>query len=248
MVDTGHMISRRKFIAGSVALAVTSSASKELGPESGSILVNDIHSQLNSTRVQAILEPRSVEDVQTIVRTARTDRRLISVAGGRHAMGGQQFGTDTLLVDTRKLNRVLHLDRQRGILEVEAGIEWPKLIEGYLLLQNADHQAWGIAQKQTGADRLTIAGTIAANAHGRGLTLKPFVSDVESFVLVDATGAARTCSRTENPELFRLVVGGYGLFGIVTSARLRLVPRRKVERLVEIHRGRSDDSIRQAGV
>jgi FAD/FMN-containing dehydrogenase len=149
-------------------------------------------------------------------------------------MGGQQFGTDTLLVDTRKLNRVLHLDRQRGILEVEAGIEWPELIEGYLLLQNADRQAWGIAQKQTGADRLTIAGTIAANAHGRGLTLKPFVSDVESFVLVDATGAARTCSRTENPELFRLVVGGYGLFGIVTSARLRLVPRRKVERLVEI--------------
>ena len=91
MVDTGHMISRRKFITGSVALAVTSSASKELGPESGSILVNDIHSQLNSTRVQAILEPRSVEDVQTIVRTARTDRKLISVAGGRHAMGGSNL-------------------------------------------------------------------------------------------------------------------------------------------------------------
>ncbi len=228
------MISRREFVAGSVALAVTSSVSAELRPESGSILVNDVHSQLNSTRVQAILEPRSLEEVQTIVRTARKDRKIISVAGGRHAMGGQQFGTDTLLIDIRKLNRVLHLDRQRGILEVEAGIEWPELMEGYLRLQDGARQPWGIAQKQTGADRLTIAGTIAANAHGRGLAMKPFVSDVEAFVLVDATGAARTCSRTENPELFRLVVGGYGLFGIVTSARLRLVPRRKVERLVEI--------------
>jgi len=64
--------------------------------------------------------------------------------------------------------------------------------------------------------------------------MKPFVSNVESFVLVDAAGSARTCSRAENPELFRLVVGVYGLFGIVISVRLRLVPRTKVERLVEI--------------
>src|SRR6202022_4825699 len=104
----------------------------------------------------------------------------------------------------------------------------------YLTLQNADGQAWGIAQKQTGADRLTMAGTIAANAHGRGLKMKPFVSNVEFFVLVDATGPARTCSRTENSDLFRLVHGGYGLFGIVTSVQLRLAPRKKVERIVEI--------------
>jgi FAD/FMN-containing dehydrogenase len=79
-----------------------------------------------------------------------------------------------------------------------------------------------------------MAGTIAANAHGRGLKMKPFISDVESLVLVDATGAAQTCSRKENPELFRLVPGGYGLFGIVTSVQLRLVPRKKIERAVEI--------------
>src|SRR5260370_38713503 len=64
--------------------------------------------------------------------------------------------------------------------------------------------------------------------------MKPFVSDVESFILVDAAGATHTCSRTENAELFRLAHGGYGLFGVVTSVRLRLVPRTKVERLVEI--------------
>ena len=149
-------------------------------------------------------------------------------------MGGQQFGTDTLLIDIRKMGRVLNLDHKRGILEVEAGIEWPELIDGYLGLQSPDSQPWGIAQKQTGADRLTMAGTIAANAHGRGLKMKPFVSDVESFVLVDATGTSRRCSRTENPELFRLVHGGYGLFGVVTSVQLRLVPRKKVERVVEI--------------
>jgi len=227
------MISRREFLAGSVGLAVAATASRKLAPPE-SILVNDIHSQLNSTRVLKVLQPRSLEDVQTIVRSARKDRKAISVAGGRHAMGGQQFGNDTLLIDVRKLSRTLHLDRERGIVEVEAGIEWPQLIDGYLDLQKGDAQAWGIAQKQTGADRLTLAGTIAANAHGRGLTMKPFISDVESFELVDFTGTPHTCSRTENAELFRLVHGGYGLFGIVSSVRLRLVPRRKIERIVEI--------------
>jgi len=228
------MISRREFISSSVALAVGSSIAGKTMLESDSLVVNDIHSQLNSTRVREIAEPRSLEDVQTIVNAAQKDRKIISVAGGRHAMGGQQFGTDTLLIDIRKMNRVLHLDCESGILEIEAGIEWPDLIDGYLALQNGQSQMWGIAQKQTGADRLTMAGTIAANAHGRGLSMKPFISNVESFVLVDATGRVHKCSRTENVELFRLVHGGYGLFGIVTSAQLRLVPRKKVERIVEI--------------
>jgi FAD/FMN-containing dehydrogenase len=221
-------------VGGSAAFAVASRASSRLAPEPEPILVNDIHSQLNSTRVSGISQPRSLEDVQRIVRAARKDRNVISVAGGRHAMGGQQFGTDTMLIDIRKLSGVLNLDRQHGILEVEAGTEWPELIDGYLALQNGESQTWGIAQKQTGADRLTMAGTIAANAHGRGLKMKPFISDVESLLLVDATGTVRTCSRTENPELFRLVHGGYGLFGIVTSVQLRLAPRKKVERVVEI--------------
>ena len=52
----------------------------------------------------------------------------MSIAGGRHAMGGQQFGESALLVDTRALDRVLDFDAERGIVTVEGGIEWPALI------------------------------------------------------------------------------------------------------------------------
>src|SRR5260370_11061139 len=112
------MISRREFMAGSVALAA-SSASKRLTPEPESILVNDIHSQLNPTRVLGISQPRSLEDVQSLVRTARRDRKVISVAGGRHAMVGQQFGTDTLLLDIRQLSRLLQLHPKNRLLQSE---------------------------------------------------------------------------------------------------------------------------------
>ncbi len=63
-------------------------------------------------------------------------------------MGGQQFGTDTMLIDVRKMSRVLNLDRRHGILEVEAGIEWPELIDGYLSLQSRDGETWGIARSK----------------------------------------------------------------------------------------------------
>ena len=43
-----------------------------------------------------------------------------------------------------------------------------------------------------------------------------------------------TCSRRENSELFALAIGGYGLFGVIAQVNLRLVPRTKVERVVEI--------------
>jgi FAD/FMN-containing dehydrogenase len=148
-------------------------------------------------------------------------------------MGGQQFGRGTLHIDTRGLERVLDFDPDRGIIEVEAGIQWPALIDAVHRLQG-DEILWSIAQKQTGADRLCLGGSLSANAHGRGLTLGPIVQDVESFKLIDPSGDLRTCSRTENRNLFRLTVGGYGLFGIVHSIRLRLAPRRRLERLVEV--------------
>src|SRR5262245_50419959 len=66
--------------------------------------VNDVQSQLNSTRVRRIVTPRTIDDVQATLRAAAKEQFAISVCGGRHAMGGQQFGRDTLLIDTKQFN------------------------------------------------------------------------------------------------------------------------------------------------
>jgi FAD/FMN-containing dehydrogenase len=103
-------------------------------------------------------------------------------------------------------------------------------------MQEGASRQWGIVQKQTGADRLSMGGALSANIHGRGLRLKPFVRDIESFKLVTAEGQVVTCSRSQNAELFKLAVGGYGLFGVVSSVTLRLMPRQKLQRIVELVR------------
>jgi FAD/FMN-containing dehydrogenase len=198
------------------------------------VLVNDIHSQLNPTAVDRVVAVDSEQGVAAAVRAARAEGRPVCIGGGLHAMGGQQFAADAVMLDTRAMKRIVELDRVRGVVEVEAGIQWPELIQGLLTMQAGDAQPWSIVQKQTGADRLTIGGGLGANIHGRGLTLAPMIGDVESFILLDAEGNLRTCSRTENAELFRLAIGGYGLFGVVTRVRLRLMRRTKLERVVRL--------------
>src|SRR5215831_12793714 len=228
------MVTRRDFLVRTGALVPALAACARAASPAGPTVVNDIHSQLNATRVAAVERPRSVDEVVRVVRDARNAGRAISLAGGRHAMGGQQFGEGTVHVDTSGLARIIRFDPERGHVEAEAGMQWPALIEGVLVAQRGAARPWGIVQKQTGADRLSLGGSLAANVHGRGLTYRPFVQDVESFMLVDAAGTVRRCARTENADLFRLAIGGYGLFGVVTAITLRLAPRRKIERLVEV--------------
>jgi FAD/FMN-containing dehydrogenase len=197
-------------------------------------VVNDVHSRLNATNVARVLRPRAAGELQELVAAASGAGQSLSFCGGRHAMGGQQFGTGGTLVDMTGLNRVIDVDRERGLVTVEAGIDWVQLIN-HLLWTFADQpDGWSIIQKQTGADHLTLGGALAANIHGRGLRLRPFVADVESFTILDADGHLQVCSRTINPRLFALAIGGYGLFGPVTTVTVRLHQRRKVERRVSI--------------
>ena len=232
------MLTRREFLKAipgvGVAVGLGSAACTWQAQKETTAVVNDIHSQLNPTRVHNIVRAQSLDGIQGAVRNARSEGRAISIAGGMHAMGGQQFGADTIHFDMRAMNRVLGFDREKGEVEVEAGIEWPELVNYLLETQRRRERQWGIIQKQTGADRLSLGGALSANVHGRGLHLKPIIADVESFRLVDAKGELRTCSRRENPELFRLAIGGYGLFGVIASVTLRLAQRRKIERVVEV--------------
>jgi FAD/FMN-containing dehydrogenase len=231
------MLTRREVLKGAArlgaALALPPPARGDQAGQPG-VEVNDVQSQLNLTRVNRIVTPTSVGAVQAALRDARREGRAVSIAGGRHAMGGQQFGRDTVLLDMQRFNRVVGFDRARGLIEVEGGIEWPELMTYLSRGQAGESAPWGIREKQTGVDRVSLGGSLAANIHGRGLRFPPLIDAVESFVLVDANGTLHTCSRRENGELFSLAIGGYGLFGVIAHVTLRLARRTKVRRVVEV--------------
>jgi FAD/FMN-containing dehydrogenase len=131
-----------------------------VGARSHPAELNDVHSGLNATCVSRKVEAYTLDDVVRTVQRARTEVRSMAIAGGRHAMGGQQFLSGGTLLDMRGMNRVRRFDEERGLLEVEAGIQWPGVLRAYLGRPSGMRCSWGIRQKQTGADRLTIGGAV----------------------------------------------------------------------------------------
>ena len=230
-----EFLKRSAYAAGAAALWSSGCISWPWTParEAGT-LVNDVHSQLNPTRVRRIISVDTTEAVQDALLLARHEGLHVSVAGAKHAGGGQQFSTDGLLLDMTPMRHMALLDAEAGQVEVGAGASWPSLMHDLDAAQTGRARQWGIIQKQSGADGLTLGGALGSNIHSRALTMRPIIADVEAFTLVDADGEARRCSRTQNPELFRLAIGGYGLFGVITSVRLRLAPRRKMQRRVNL--------------
>ena len=107
-------MNRRDFLKASTAAAVlpfagciarplrAGLADQSAIPEhDAGLLVNDVHSQLNATGSASIVKPRTLDELRARSPARRRQADPISVAGGRHAMGGQQFGEATCSIDMR---------------------------------------------------------------------------------------------------------------------------------------------------
>src|SRR5690348_7670169 len=74
------------------------------------ILVNDLHGQLSATWVYRIVQPDMLDGLRAALKLATSENRALCISGGRHSMGSQAFAADGVLVDTRKLAKVLAFD------------------------------------------------------------------------------------------------------------------------------------------
>src|SRR5438132_14347547 len=119
------MLTRREFIRTAALFAL---APRILAAREREIWVNDVHSQLNRTRVRELLKPRTRDELAEIVHSASRKGLPISVSGCRHWMGGQQVATASICIDARSLDRVVAFDHASGLIYADVGILWPKLI------------------------------------------------------------------------------------------------------------------------
>ncbi len=208
-------------------------------------VLNDVQSWLNETSVARVAEPATPEEIRDVIAEASAEGLKACPAGALHSMGGQQFISGGVSVSTAQLKTIGDLDLHAEQVWVQAGVTWPELT-GWL---RAEQQGRGseltIIQKQTGADDLTLGGALSSNVHGRVLGRKPIVDDIEAFYLTLASGDRVLCSRSENVELFRAAIGGYGMFGIVDSVLLKLESRAQLVRQVsEVSTGEVMDSLK----
>ena len=186
--------------------------SLELDQVFGSI--NDA-SCLNQTPIYGVKVVRSMEDIRQSVVYAQQNSIPIIPAGQKHSMGGQAFVQNGLVLDMRQLNQ-MSLDKQNKILRTQTGATWAD-IQTFL-----DPEGLSVQAMQS-INIFTVGGTLSVNAHGIAHNPGPIAPTVRSMQIMLWDGSLVTASPTENYELFRLALGGYGLFGVIVEVELDLV-------------------------
>jgi FAD/FMN-containing dehydrogenase len=182
--------------------------------------INDA-SCLNKTPIYGIAKVRSIEDVRDALQYARENNLKVSLAGQRHSMGGQSFFEGGLVLDMRGLNRFT-LREETKILSTESGATWTQ-IQPFL-----DGKGLSVKAMQS-INVPTVGGTLSVNAHGIAHDPGQIAPTVRSFRIMLSDGTIKTASATENAELFRVALGGYGLFGVILDTDLEVVPNEVYE-------------------
>jgi L-gulonolactone oxidase len=139
----------------------------------------------------------------------------------------------SLLVNLDRLDRVLELPPPPAIdgsaslpptVHVEAGIRVHQL--------NAALLAAGWALENTGAIAMqSVAGATQTGTHGTGSALSSMSSQIVELTMVLANGTRVTCSETLRPRLFGAARVGLGALGVLTSVKLRVLPKFKLHRV-----------------
>ena len=197
-------------------------------------------SNLNKTQIDSIVKvsvstEEAIIQITNLVWMANQQGKMISIAGSQHSMGGHTIYANGIVLDMKGFSQ-MQLDSIHNILTVGSGARWSEIIP-YL-----DRYGKSVAVMQSN-NSFTVGGSVSVNCHGWQPNSPPIASTVESFRLIKADGEIVNCSRTENTELFSLVLGGYGLFGVILDVRLRVVNNQMYKLDQEIIK--SDDYIKE---
>ncbi|MBI1222444.1 MAG: FAD-binding protein [Bacteroidetes bacterium] len=181
---------------------------------------SDDASKLNQTAIDTLIKVETdsaalIKQLRELLQYARQNDLKVSLAGAKHSMGGHTLFPGGIVVNMLPYKH-MYLDTLRNILHIGSGALWEDAL--YFL----DQYGRSVAIMQAFSS-FSVGGSLSVNGHGWQKDVPPLASSVKAFTLMNADGKILNCSRDENEELFDLVLGGYGLFGIILDVELHVV-------------------------
>jgi L-gulonolactone oxidase len=177
---------------------------------------------------QALLQPRSQDELLHALAEARRQGQTVKVVGGAHSWS-DIAATDGLALSLDPLDRLLDVDVTRQRVTVEAGMRLHQLND---LL--AEH---GLALPTHGSiDRQSVAGVLATATHGTGRRFGSLSSLCTQLELVTAAGERLTCSAEQRPDVFEAARCHLGALGVVTQVTLQCQPAFRLHAVEEMMR------------
>lgn len=173
----------------------------------------------------AVVFPRSVSDVQAVLKGAQETRTPIVPRGAGTALtGASTAGTGEIVLDLSGMNRILDIRPADGVAVVEPGVVTADLDRA------ATEHGLRYAPDPASLELSTIGGNIATNAGGLRCAKYGVTRDaVLGMEVVLAGGELLSTGRATlkgvaGYDLTGLFVGSEGTLGVIVSATLRLRP------------------------
>jgi FAD/FMN-containing dehydrogenase len=184
-------------------------------------LTNDA-SHLNLTAIYGIVRPKNEDEIRSALQFARANHLRVTCAGQQHSMGGQTFTHGGVVLDLRDFNRIT-IDKTHKRANLQTGARW------WQLQRALDKEGLSVKSMQS-INIFSVGGTLSVNAHGIDPAPGPIAPTVRKLRVMLSDGSTVNASPTENEDLFRHVLGGYGLFGVILDVDLDVVPNEMYER------------------
>ena len=176
--------------------------------------------KMNKTIVDNVFNVLSIDDIIYVVNLAKKNNKKLIARGESHSMGGQTVAENGYIVDTKYMNHILEFDPNAKTVTVEPGITWFNLIYHLNLYGYSPEILQSYAS-------FSVGGSVSVNIHGI-TSDNVLCKSIVEIELIDSNGNIILCNKNLNNELFFLVIGGYGLFGIITKVKLRIINNKKL--------------------
>jgi L-gulonolactone oxidase len=160
--------------------------------------------------------------VETVARAAGAGLTVRAVGAG-HSFTDVAC-TGGALIRMERLNRLLDVDRDSGLVKVEAGMG----------LRDLNETIWGygMALENLGdIDKQTISGAVSTATHGTGSRFRNLSSLIEAMEVVLPDGTMIELSgESSEPETLLAARVGLGAVGVIATLTLRTVPAFTIRR------------------
>lgn len=191
------------------------------------------YSGLREARPSALVHTRDVLTIATTLHRAEQEGRRVTVRAAGRSFDDQAMNDD-VVIDVSTMNRILALDPIARTITVEPAATWIDITKATLACGLIPHilvtTPWA-----------TAGGTLSANCISRSTARYGHTGDhVLSFLLLTVGGECMRCSRSENADVFRAVIGGFGYFGVVVEITFDLMhvgPRVRVRTEIDRREG-----------
>lgn len=137
----------------------------------------------------------------------------LSIAGMHHSQGGHTVVQHGRVLLTEGMNERIEVHPNGDSVTVDAGVTWAEM--HHVLFKDRlcpiVHQS---------SPHFTVGGSISVNCHGRDPHAGPISTTVRNLTVLCGDRNPLEASASENTNLFRAVIGGYGSCGLILRATL----------------------------